>query len=75
MDSLLAEFVDSLWEDLLDSCRIVLWTCLDSLTSACVSSGEAEFFCSFRSSVSVSVSFSVEFLVESHVGVPDADRG
>jgi hypothetical protein len=54
VDSLLAELVDSLWADLLDNCRIVLWTRLDSLTSACVSSGEAEFFCSFRISVSLS---------------------
>jgi hypothetical protein len=47
LDSLLAELVDSLWADLLDNCRIVLWTRLDSLTSACVSSGDTEFFLQF----------------------------
>jgi hypothetical protein len=58
LNSLLAELVDNLWADLLDNCRIVLWTRLDNLTSACVSSGEAEFFCSFRISVSFNVSSS-----------------
>jgi hypothetical protein len=41
-------------EDLLDSCRTILWTRLESLTFSCVSSGEAEFFCNF----SINVSFS-----------------
>jgi hypothetical protein len=58
LDNLLAELVDSLWAYLLDSCRTVLWTRLDNLTFACVSSGEAEFFCSLSISVSIGVSFS-----------------